>query len=112
MSQAGFPLFQLPQQSTTLPLGDVLNTPTVSRERAHPLLGSTLESASSLSPDNTLLSSASISFFSDPNLSTSTSLSNFSPGTPQPHAYTQLVRQYQQSQDDLKKTQEEYGRLK
>jgi hypothetical protein len=109
MSQAGLPLFPIPQQRTTVSYGDVLNTPTLSHDHL-PLHGSgSPGSGLSISPDNSLLSSAPISLFS--NIS-STSSSSFSPGSPQAHAYSQLARQYQDCQQELKKVNHEYGRLK
>jgi hypothetical protein len=38
--------------------------------------------------------------------------SSVSPGSPEIFAYTQLARQYQQSQEELKKINQEYARLK
>jgi hypothetical protein len=103
MSQANFPLFPLTQQHTMISYGDVLNTPATSRDRV-PLHGSgTSGSASSL--DHSLLSPSPISLFTDSPMTTSSE-------SPQMYAYTQLARQYQQSQDDLKKVNQEYGRLK
>ena len=115
MSQSGFPLFPLPEQHSTVSYGNILNTPMVSRNRV-PLHGSGssdsfaslpghLRSGSSISPDTSLLSP----------LYTNTSLtgsSSLSPGSPQAYAYTQLARQYKQCQEELKKVNQEYGRLK
>jgi hypothetical protein len=119
MSQAEFTLFPLPQQHTTVSYGDVLKTPSISRDRV-PLPGSGssdnviafpghLGSGSSISPDNSLFSSAPISMYSNASLTPSSSVS---PGSPEIFAYTQLVRQYQQSQEELKKINQEYARLK
>ena len=118
MSQSGFPLFPLPEQHSTVLYGDILNTPTVSCDCV-PLHGSGssntsaslpghLRSGSSISPNNSLLSSAPISLYTD----TSLSASSLSPGSPQLHAYTQLTCQYQQCQEELKKVNQKYGRLK
>ena len=116
MSQAGFNLFPLSQHQATVSYSDILNTLTISRDRVS--LGSSdsvtalsghLGSGSPISPDNSLLSSAPISLFTNTPLSISSSLS---PGSPQTYAYTQLVRQYQQSQEELKKVNQEYGHLK
>jgi hypothetical protein len=107
MSQSSFPLFPLSQQHTTGSYGDLLSTPTVSRDRIPQLGSGSSGSASSL--DNSLLSLGPISLFSDTSMSSS---SSFGTESPQIHAYTQLARQYQQTQDELKKTHQEYGRLK
>jgi hypothetical protein len=119
MSQAEFPLFPLPQQHTTASYGDILKTPSLSRDRV-PLPGSGssdnvfsfpghLGSGSSISPDSSLFSSAPISLYNNASLTPSSSLS---PGSPAIHAYTQLARQYQLSQEELKKVNQEYARLK
>ena len=109
MSQADVPAFPITQQDNTLSYGDVLNTPIVSRDRL-PLYASGISgSGSSTSPDNSLSSSAPISLFSNSSLSTS---SSWSPGSPQPHAYSLLARQYHECQEELKKVNQDYGRLK
>jgi hypothetical protein len=118
MSQADFNMFPLSQQHTTVSYGDVLNTPTISRDHMSlqgsgsldsvTTLSGHLGSGSSVSPDNSLFSSAPISMYTN----TSLSGSSLSPGSPQAYAYTRLARQYQQSQEELKKINQEYGRLK
>jgi hypothetical protein len=119
MSQAGFPLFPLPQQHTTVSYGDILNTLTISHECA-PLHGSgSSDSLSSLtghfgsnsstSLDNSLLSSAPISLYTNTSLTASSSVS---PRSPQTYAYTQLARQYQQCKEELKKIDQEHRCLK
>ena len=67
-----------------------------------------LGSGSSTSPDNSLLSPAQISLYTN----TLTDSSSLSPLSPQAHAYTQLTRQYQQCQDNLKKVNQDYECLK
>lgn len=119
MSQAGFPLFPPPQQHTAVLYGNNLNTPNTSCDRV-PLRGSGssdglisfpghLGSVSSVSPDNSLLSPAPISVYTNSSLTDSSSLS---PGSPQMHAYTQLACQYQQCQEELNKVNQEHERLK
>jgi hypothetical protein len=111
MSQSDFPPFPLSQQNATLSYGNTVNTPTFSRDLARDrlsLLGSG-SSGSTVSLDSSLLSSAPISLFSDTSLGT---LSSFGADSPQRHAYTQLARQYQQAQDELKEVNTEYKRLK
>ena len=123
MSQANFSLFQFPQQHSLNSHGNldgnILSTPTVSRGRV-PLHGSGssdsivslpghLGCGPSISPDNSLLSPASISLYTHSSMTDSSSLSQ---GSPQMDAYTQLARQYQQSQNELKKINQDYGRLK
>jgi hypothetical protein len=106
---ASFPLFPLPQQDTTASFLDLLNTPQapVSHDRV-PRTGSG-SSGQAITLDQSLLSSSPVSLFTDSSMTTS---SSFSPGSPQMHAYMQLARQCQQTQDNLKKANEEYARLK
>jgi hypothetical protein len=117
MSQAGFSLFPPSQQHSIISYGDILNTPVTSRDRMD-LHGSGSSdsitslpghfgSGSSLSPDTSLLSPAPISLYTSSSLTTSSS-----PGSPRRHAYTHLARQFQQCQEELKKINHEYGRLK
>ena len=117
MSHSDFPQFPFPQQNSTVSYGDILKTPIISRDRV-PLHGSGSSDSilsfpghlggSPISPDNSLFSSASLSLVSNASLTPSPTLSS----GPQMHAYTQLARQYQQSQDELKQVNHEYGRLK
>jgi hypothetical protein len=102
MSQAGLPLFPIPQQYTMVPFGDILNTPSVSHDHMH-------GSGSSMSPKSSLLSLAPTSLYTNSPLTDSPGLS---PGTPQIHVYTQLACQYQQCQEELKKVNQEYAWLK
>ena len=115
MTQASFPPFQIPQENSTL-YGDIPNTPNITRDRVslpgsasqdNTSLSGNLGSISSVSSDNSLLSSAPISLYA--NLSPATS---WSPGSPDIHTYTQLVRQYRYCQEELKKTKQEHERLK
>ena len=118
MSQTSFPLFSLSQQHTMVLYGDIMNTPTISHNHM-PLHGPSssdsltplpgcLGSSSSISPDNSLLLSALISLYTNISLTSS----SLSPRSPQSYAYTQLTRQYQQCQEELKRTNYEYGCLK
>ena len=97
MSQANFPLFPLTQQHTMISYGDVLNTPATSRDCVPLGLHCHWTILYCLRP--------SISLFTDSSMTTSFE-------SPQMYTYTQLVCQYQQSQDDLKKVNQEYGQLK
>src|SRR6266576_5085673 len=106
MSQVSFPLFPFPQQHTTVSYGDILNTSTVSCDHVPLHRSSSLDSLTSLtghlrsgsftSPDNSLLSSAPISLYTNTSLS---AFSSLSPRCPQTYAYTELVHQYQQCQE-------------
>jgi hypothetical protein len=107
MSQSILPLFPLPQQHTTGSFGDILSTPTLPCDRVSLLGSGSSGSASSL--ENSLLCSTPVSLFTDTSMA---STSSFGAESPQIHAYTQLARQYQQSQDELKKTLREYSQLK
>jgi hypothetical protein len=118
MSQAGFTLFPLPQQHTMVLYGDLPNTPTVSRDRTLHGSGSSdsvssltghLGSSSSTSLNNSLLSLAPISLYTNTSLTASSSLS---PGSPETYAYTQLAHRYQLCQEELKKLDQEHRRLK
>lgn len=109
MPQHGCSPFQLPQHHPSVLYGDVLKTPTTARERvsldspasltSH--LG--LDSGSSTSSDRYLLSSTLYPHASPASLSSETS---------ETYAYNQLVLKYQYSEEELKKTRQDYERLK
>jgi hypothetical protein len=100
------PLFPLSQEQTSGSYADILSTPTISRDRAS-LLGSGSSFSASLLDSSF---SGATSLFTD--ASSATSFSSLGPESPQIHAYTQLARQYQQSQDELKKALQEHAQLK